>query len=59
MQTVYHPVEWVEKHFPNKPFTISETGAGGVYEWTNKTDPRWSQQYQLEVRIDTWPPTGL
>eukprot|EP00045_Choanoeca_perplexa_P016700 m.229236 g.229236 ORF g.229236 m.229236 type:complete len:619 (-) comp17334_c0_seq13:95-1951(-) len=42
-------VEWVQQHYPSKPFTISETGAGGVYEWTNSTDPRWSQNYQAEV----------
>lgn len=33
-----------------KPLTISETGAGGVYEWQNQTDPYWSQKYQEEVR---------
>ena len=33
----------------DKPFTISETGAGGVYEWTNSSDPKWSQNYQNEV----------
>lgn len=33
------------------PFTISETGAGGVYEWTNSSDPKWSQHYQNEVGV--------
>merc|ERR1712130_197615 len=40
---------WAKKNFPSKPFTISETGAGGIYEWTNKTDVKWSQLYQSEV----------
>lgn len=30
-------------------WTISETGAGGVYEWQNQTDPYWSQNFQGEV----------
>lgn len=42
-------VDWVGAHQPGKPFTISETGAGGVYEWTNSSDPRWSQKYQQEI----------
>eukprot|EP00050_Salpingoeca_kvevrii_P002588 m.197425 g.197425 ORF g.197425 m.197425 type:complete len:621 (+) comp10645_c0_seq1:1304-3166(+) len=42
-------VDWVAQTWPSKPFTISETGAGGVFEWTNKTDPQWSQLYQSEV----------
>lgn len=44
-------VSWVDAHWPDKPFTISETGAGGVYEWTNASDPRWSQGYEAEVVI--------
>merc|ERR1712048_1333168 len=37
------------KH-PGKPFVISETGAGGVYEWdSNSTDKQWTQKYQVEV----------
>lgn len=40
----------VAKKFPGKPFVISETGAGGVYEWdANATDARWTQKYQVEV----------
>ena len=42
-------VSWVRSNWPTKPFTISETGAGGVYEWTNASDPRWSQGYEQEV----------
>mmetsp|Transcript_97079 Transcript_97079/g.301990 ORF Transcript_97079/g.301990 Transcript_97079/m.301990 type:complete len:531 (-) Transcript_97079:189-1781(-) len=35
---------------PGKPFIISETGAGGVYEWSdNSTDVYWSTRYQAEV----------
>ena len=32
--------------YPEKPFTISEAGAGAIYEWVNNTDPaiRWSQK---------------
>jgi len=42
-------VDWILKHFPEKPFMISETGAGGVYEWTNSSHPYWSQGYQSDV----------
>jgi len=41
--------DWATSRYPDKPFTISETGAGGIYEWKNRTDPRWSQKYQAEV----------
>lgn len=34
-----------------QPFTISETGAGGIFEWDNVTDVFWSQQYQAEVMM--------
>jgi len=40
---------WAHSHYPSKPFTISEAGAGGIYEWTNATDPYWSQLFQSEV----------
>eukprot|EP01147_Barroeca_monosierra_P006618 gene6618-325_t len=40
---------WVQEHFPEMPFFISETGAGGIYEWKNTSDPFWSQKYQAEV----------
>lgn len=42
-------VDWVRANWPHKPFAISETGAGGVFEWTNSSDPRWSQGYEAEV----------
>ena len=33
-----------------KPFVISETGAGGIFEWaTNETDAMWTLEYQTEV----------
>lgn len=33
-----------------KPFVISETGAGGIYEWShNATDAKWTLLYQTEV----------
>lgn len=35
-----------------KPFVISETGAGGIYEWnTNSTDAKWTVKYQTEVLV--------
>jgi beta-glucuronidase len=43
-------VDWVQANFPGKPFTVSETGGGGVYEWVNSSSPApgpyWSQNYQ-------------
>lgn len=42
-------VQWVQEHYPQKIFTISETGGGGVYEWQNETDPFWSQKYEAEL----------
>eukprot|EP00928_Gymnodinium_smaydae_P073392 TRINITY_DN56601_c0_g1_i1.p1 TRINITY_DN56601_c0_g1~~TRINITY_DN56601_c0_g1_i1.p1 ORF type:complete len:707 (-),score=80.53 TRINITY_DN56601_c0_g1_i1:131-2251(-) len=42
--------EAVRDQYPGKPFVMSETGAGGVYEWSdNKTDARWTQKYQVEI----------
>ena len=33
-----------------KPFVISETGAGGIFEWdANATDAKWTLTYQTEV----------
>jgi len=41
---------WVKEHYPEKPFFISETGAGGLFEWDkNKTDAYWTLKYQQEV----------
>ena len=28
---------WVLANHPDKPFTVSETGGGGIYEWVNST----------------------
>merc|ERR1712050_645804 len=40
----------VRQHSSGKPFVISETGAGGIYEWShNTTDATWSTKYQAEV----------
>ena len=39
----------VQKLWPGKPFLISETGAGAVYEWNNDTNVQWSQMFQSEV----------
>lgn len=30
---------WSAANYPGKPFTVSETGGGGVYEWRNDTVP--------------------
>merc|ERR1712139_49111 len=33
-----------------KPFVISETGAGGIYEWdANATDDKWTLKFQTEI----------
>ena len=33
-----------------KPFTISETGAGGIFEWSNNaTDVKWTLGYQANI----------
>jgi beta-glucuronidase len=32
-----------------KPFVISETGAGGVFEWQNSSDVKWTLNYQQEI----------
>ena len=33
-----------------KPFVISETGAGGIFEWDdNTTDAKWTLNYQTEI----------
>jgi len=38
------------KHTVGKPMVISETGAGGVFEWSdNTTDAKWSLKYQSEI----------
>ena len=43
-------VAWVRDHYPHKPFFISETGAGGLFEWDkNTTDAYWTLKYQQEV----------
>jgi len=40
----------VHSMYPGKPFVVSETGAGGIFEWLdNKTDAQWTQRYQVEV----------
>jgi beta-glucuronidase len=42
-------ISWVTAKFPKKAFTISETGAGGVFEWRNHTAVFWSQEFMSEV----------
>jgi hypothetical protein len=42
--------DWVHANHPTHPFTVSETGGGGIYEWVNASSPApgqfWSQKYQ-------------
>mmetsp|Transcript_40928 Transcript_40928/g.98242 ORF Transcript_40928/g.98242 Transcript_40928/m.98242 type:complete len:226 (+) Transcript_40928:1-678(+) len=41
---------YVKEHQRGKPFAISETGAGGVYEWAhNSSDAKWTTKYQTEI----------
>lgn len=50
-------VKSMREAYPNKPFVVSETGAGGLYEWSdNETslnlteeNAKWTQWYQTEV----------
>ncbi|CAK9100905.1 unnamed protein product [Durusdinium trenchii] len=42
-------IAWAKEKFPEKPFFISETGAGGLFEWKNQTDAYWTLKYQQEV----------
>jgi beta-glucuronidase len=40
----------VRAMYHQKPFVISETGAGGIFEWSNNsTAGRWTDMYQSEV----------
>ena len=39
---------WVRSHYPRAPFVISETGAGGIFEWShNATKAPWTTAYQV------------
>lgn len=44
---------WAATTWPLKPLTISETGGGGVWEWSNDTapfpGPQWSQFFQTNL----------
>ena len=44
---------WIAATWPGKPFTVSETGGGGIYEWVNATSPApgpfWSTQFQTAL----------
>lgn len=40
---------WVAANHPDKPFIISETGAGGINHQHSKNDSRWSEEYQSVV----------
>lgn len=42
--------DWVKSNEPGKPFVISETGAGGIYEWSHNTSAvKWTTAYQTEI----------
>jgi hypothetical protein len=45
--------DWAVTNNPGKPFTVSETGGGGIFEWHNDTSPGngqfWSQKYQANL----------
>ena len=43
--------DWTADKFPDKPVVISETGAGGIYEYDNVTAIKWSLQYQSQVLL--------
>eukprot|EP00747_Dinoflagellata_sp_TGD_P208958 gnl/TRDRNA2_/TRDRNA2_82393_c0_seq3.p1 gnl/TRDRNA2_/TRDRNA2_82393_c0~~gnl/TRDRNA2_/TRDRNA2_82393_c0_seq3.p1 ORF type:complete len:244 (+),score=31.16 gnl/TRDRNA2_/TRDRNA2_82393_c0_seq3:450-1181(+) len=38
--------QWVEEHYPNKPFLITETGAGGIFGVHGPSDRKWTEEYQ-------------
>ena len=40
---------WAAATFPQKPFIISETGAGGIWGNHSKNESRWSLEYQVVV----------
>ena len=46
-------IDWYSQNFPGKPFTVSETGGGGIYELVNDTAPEpgpfWSTHYQRNL----------
>lgn len=40
---------WVAEHYPDKPFLITEAGAGGLYEHHGPSDVKWTEEYQSLV----------
>ena len=40
---------WAKSHYPSKPFMISETGGGAIFEWRNRTAGPMRQNYTLET----------
>ena len=47
--TWYNFATWSKQHFPDKPFLISETGAGALYEWRNQTAGPMMMNYTVEI----------
>jgi len=47
---------WSLEHYPDKPFIMSEFGAGAIFEWTNSTKgsppaAKWTQQGQADIVV--------
>jgi len=40
---------WVAENFPEKPFLITEAGAGGIFGHHGPTDRKWTEEYQSLV----------
>jgi len=37
---------WVEENYPDKPFLITEAGAGGLFGRLGPSDVKWTEEYQ-------------
>lgn len=47
---VYSGTTKSQSHTLGKPFVISETGAGGIWEWNNNaTADKWTLKFQSEI----------
>jgi len=51
-QTWTDRATWCATTYPDKPFIISETGAGGILGQHSKNQSRWSLEYQATVDGD-------
>eukprot|EP00933_Yihiella_yeosuensis_P028900 TRINITY_DN22673_c0_g1_i1.p1 TRINITY_DN22673_c0_g1~~TRINITY_DN22673_c0_g1_i1.p1 ORF type:complete len:641 (-),score=102.98 TRINITY_DN22673_c0_g1_i1:275-2197(-) len=42
--------EWIAKNYPKVPIFVSETGAGGIFEWKdNATSVKWGLKFQEKL----------